>query len=322
MKILFADIFPVAWSEKVTQLGYQADHQSDLSETDLVSAIGDAEILVVRSTKVNAEAMAAATNLKLVIRAGAGTNTIDKPAAKQAGIAVCNTPGRNAVAVAELAMGLILSIDRNIPDNVADLRRGVWNKKGYSKANGIFGSTLGVLGLGAIGMELIVRARAFGMNVLVVSKPGRDEKTLQSLDALQVEQVADMQTLAARSDFISAHLPATAETTGILGGNLFDAMKPGAVIINTSRGEILDETALLKAMDKKGLRAGLDVYANEPGASDNSFNSAIAAHANVYGTHHIGASTEQAQDAVAEGVYEVIASFKEGTILNCVNGVG
>ena len=114
----------------------------------------------------------------------------------------------------------------------------------------------------------------------------------------------------------------TPETTGILGESLFSVMRPGAVIINTSRGEILDEAALIRAMDEKGLRAGLDVYDNEPGASDNQFDSAIASHPNVYGTHHIGASTEQAQDAVSEGVYDVIAALNEGTVLNCVNGLG
>ena len=322
MKVLFADKFEASWSERITQDGHQVSHHPEYGETDLESQVGDADVLVVRSTKVNAAALNNASNLKMVIRAGAGTNTIDKPAAQAAGIAVCNTPGRNAVAVAELAMGLMLSIDRNIPDNVADLRRGVWNKSGYSKANGIYGSTLGVLGLGAIGMALIVRARAFGMNVVIINKPGRSEETLQALESLNVKSVETMEQLASQSDYISAHLPSTPETNGILGEALFNAMKPSAVIINTSRGEILDEAALIKAMDEKGLRAGLDVYANEPGANDQTFESAVASHPNVYGTHHIGASTAQAQDAVAEGVYDIISAFTDGNILNCVNGVG
>ena len=320
MRILFADKFPQAWAERLAGEGHAIDQQPELGADDLVHAIGDAEVLVVRSTRVIAEALSAATDLKLVVRAGAGTNTIDRETARERGIAVCNTPGRNAVAVAELAMGLILAIDRRIPDNVADLRNGVWNKKGYSRARGIYGSTLGVLGLGAIGRELISRARAFGMQVLVLQKAGRDAASMEFLQAMGVVQVADLETLAARSDYLSAHLPATPETSAILGQSLFAAMRPGAVIINTSRGEILDEDALLKAMDEKGLRAGLDVYANEPGADDNRIDCKIASHPNVYGTHHIGASTEQAQDAVAEGVYDVITAFTRGEVIHCVNG--
>ncbi len=321
MRILFADKYPEHWLEPLAAAGHEYRREPDLGENDLVSAIGDAEVLVVRSTRVNAEVFSSAGDLKLVIRAGAGTNTIDRDAAREHGIAVCNTPGKNAVAVAELAMGLILCIDRRIPDNVADLRRGAWDKKGYSKANGILGSTLGVLGIGSIGMALMERARVFGMNLLVIAKPGRDVQTEARLDGLGVVRVPDLKTLAARSDWLSVHLPANDDTRGILGAEVFDVMKPGAAIINTSRGEVIDEAALVRAMDARGLKAGLDVYQNEPGAADDRFGSMLASHPNVYGTHHIGASTNQSQDAVAEGVSEVIAAFAAGKILNCVNGM-
>ncbi len=321
MRILFADKFPARWIEHLEGDGHEVRLESELGAADLPRALGDAEVLVVRSTRVDAETLKAGAQLKLVVRAGAGTNTIDRERARELGIAVCNTPGRNADAVAELAMGLIIAIDRRIPDNVDELRRGSWNKKRYSAARGLKGAALGVLGTGAIGMALLERARAFGMRLCVLDKRDRDAGTEAALERLGAHRVADLGALAGTVDFLSLHLPATPQTAGIVDAALLEAMKPGAVIINTSRGELVDEAALIAAMNARGLRAGLDVYADEPGPAQAAYESPLASHPNVYGTHHIGASTEQAQDAVAEGVVEVIDAFAGGTTINCVNQV-
>lgn len=321
MRILFADKFPAHWIERLEGGGHGIRYEPDLGAADLAGALEDAEVLVVRSTRVDGATLKAGGSLRLVIRAGAGTNTIDRDRARELGIAVCNTPGRNAAAVAELAMGLIICLDRRIPDNVAALRSGKWNKQEFSKAAGLKDAALGVLGIGAIGTALLERAHAFGMRLFVIDKPGRDQDAEAALDRLGVHRVADAEALAGCVDYLSLHLPATPETTGIVDARLLAAMKPGAAIINTSRGELVDEAALVAAMNDRGLRAGLDVYADEPASPEGGFDSPLASHPNVYGTHHIGASTGQAQDAVAEGVVDVIDAFAGGTTINCVNQV-
>ena len=154
MKILFADKFPDSGMAQLCQQGHDCVSQPDLDGNTLVEAVGDAEVLVVRSTRVTSDAIAAAAALRLVIRAGAGTNTIDKEAAAARKIPVCNVPGKNAIAVAELVMGLLIAIDRNIPDNVIDLRAGQWNKKKYAAAKGLYGRHMGIVGLGAIGLAV------------------------------------------------------------------------------------------------------------------------------------------------------------------------
>jgi D-3-phosphoglycerate dehydrogenase len=257
--------------------------------------------------------------LKLIIRAGAGTNTIDTRAASGRHVYVCNVPGKNAIAVAELAMGLLLSIDRRIPDNVQDLRRGRWDKRRYSQARGLYGRRVGIVGLGATGLAFAERARAFGLSISAVRNPRRSAEVLDRLTALDVRYVDDLLALAAACDILSFHVPASADTKGMVGREFLAAARPGAVLINTSRGDIVDEGALLEAMDAKGIRVGLDVYVNEPGGDQGRFDSALARHPNVYGTHHIGASTDQAQDAVAEGVVEIIECFVAGKVLHCVN---
>ena len=319
MKILFADKFPEKYFEQLKTLGHECDMQADLNADDLPGAISDNEALVVRSTKVTQATLQAASNLKLVIRAGAGTNTIDKPCARDHGVDVCNVPGKNALAVAELAMGLLLSIDRNIADNVINLRKGNWNKKRFSQARGLFGRKLGIIGLGSVGFALAERAKAFGIDVYIVAKTGRSQQTQEQIKDLGINQVEDIDALIKTCDILSFHVPANNQTKSMINKQMLDKMQPGTIILNTARGEIVDEAALIQAMDEKNIRAGLDVYANEPGASEADFQSAIASHPNVYGTHHIGASTSQAQDAVAEGVIEVIEAYQAGEVINCVN---
>lgn len=319
MKILFADKFPAAFTEQLAREGHDCSLNPDLTAEDLAAAIGDAEVLVVRSTRVAAAAMEGASRLKLIIRAGAGTNTIDTSAAAEKSVYVCNVPGKNAIAVAELTMGLIIAIDRNIPDNVAQLRAGKWNKKKFSEATGLFGRSIGLVGMGAIGLAVVERAHAFGMKVHVIAKPNRIAEACRCLALAEVTEVEDLNRLAASCDILSFHVPAGEDTQGLVSDGLLAAMKPGAILINTSRGDLVDESALIRAMDEKGIRAGLDVYMNEPGSAQADFDSPLARHPNVYGTHHIGASTQQAQTAVAEGVVDIIEAFGKGEVKHCVN---
>lgn len=319
MKILIADSFPPDHQQSLKDLGHELTIQPDLDVNSLPSAIADNEILIVRSTEVTADTLGSAKHLKLVIRAGAGTNTIDKPKAAELGIKVCNVPGANSVAVAELVMGLIISIDRNIPDNVTDLNNEVWNKKKFSSARGLFGQKLGILGLGSIGFAVAERARAFGMEVFALAKTDRNAETEKRITATGITQLDTLDELLAQSDIVTLHLPSTNETKNLVSKSFLDKMKDGATLINTARGDLIDDTALLEAINSKGIRAGLDVYNNEPGTGNGKFVSDIACHPSVCGTHHIGASTEQAQVAVADGVLAVIAAFEKGEIKNCVN---
>ncbi len=319
MKILIADNLSEFVIDELTKAGHECTIDPSLSAETLPGVVSDHEVIVVRSTKVQPAVMESAKGLKLVVRAGAGTNTIDKTCAKEKGVKVCNVPGVNSIAVAELAMGLIISIDREIPHNVLDLRQGGWDKKRYSQARGIYGSSLGILGLGSIGFELAKRASAFGMNVFGVAKPGRSVNSLERIEKAGIALLSSRKELLHTCDVVSIHLPATPETKHLVDKQFLSQMKEEAILINTSRGELVDEPALIQAMNEKGIRAGLDVYANEPDAGFGEFRSELAMHSNVYGTHHIGASTQQAQDAVAKGVVEVINSFANGELINCVN---
>lgn len=319
MKVLIADKFSDSHLQRLIGLGHEVSFQPDLTKKDLPDAVPGINVLVVRSTKVNAATIEAANNLALIIRAGAGVNTIAVDKAAERAIFVCNTPGKNAVAVAELAMGLIMAIDRNIPDQVIDLRKGTWNKKKYSRTRGLAGRSIGIVGLGSIGFEVAKRAHAFDMQIAVIDRPGRDPNRRQLLKNMGTRFVEDLETLAATCDVMSFHVPATPATEGLVSRDLLNKMGPGTVIINTARGSIIDEEALLEAMEQKGLRVGLDVYKNEPGTGKGSYASQLAQHPNAYGTHHIGASTDQAQAAIADAVIEVISAFQEGTLLNCVN---
>ena len=319
MKILFADKFQPAYLQQLVAADHDCDLRPDLGAEELATQIAGADILVVRSTRVSRETIEAADSLKMIIRAGAGTNTIDIGAASEKNIPVCNVPGKNSLAVAELAFGLLLSIDRNIPDAVNDLRAGQWDKKKYSKAEGIHGRNLGIVGLGGIGIAMAERGAAFGMNVHIIAKPSRDPEITRRLQAIEVTEVEDIETLVGACDVVSLHVPANADTTGLIGESLLAKFQDGAILLNLSRGDIVDDEALIRAMDTKGIRAGLDVYNGEPASGQASFTSALAQHPNVYGTHHVGASTEQAQNAVAEQCVRIIEQFGQGKVLNCVN---
>lgn len=319
MNILVADTPPQTCRSELDAAGHRCRYVPDATTETLLDELHGYEVLVVRSTKVTGEVLAAAEGLRLVIRAGSGTNTIDIAAAGERGISVCNVPGRNAVAVAELAFGLLLAIDRQIPDAVADLRAGHWDKRRYAQARGIHGRRVGVLGLGAVGMAFAERAAAFGAEVLAVHNDDRDVSTLDRARAIGLSYVDGPLALARTCDVLSLHLPSNARTRGTVDAELLERMQPGAILLNTARGELVDEQALLAAMESKGIRAGLDVYQDEPSASSGAFDSPLATHPNVYGTHHIGASTEQAQQAIADEVPRIVADFAAGRLRHCVN---
>ena len=319
MRILFADALPEASIDVFRGQGDDCVVNPDLSAADLSDAIEGVDVLVVRSTEVTAEVIERSNRLGLIVRSGAGTNTIDCAAAADAGIYVCNVPGTNSVAVAELTIGLIIAIDRHIAEATADLRQGVWNKKAYSVAEGLLGRTLGILGVGEIGLAVAERARAFDMRVIAQRKPGRTPAVEARIRAAGIRLVDNLAALLAESDIVSIHVPAGSDTAGLVDGEFLDQMKDGAVLINTSRGNVIDEMALVVAMESKGIRAGLDVFANEPGSGTGEFDSELARHPNVVGTHHVGASTRQAQDATSAGTVEVIDAYRRGNLLNCVN---
>ncbi|MEV4643297.1 NAD(P)-dependent oxidoreductase [Saccharopolyspora sp. NPDC049357] len=319
MRILVADAFPEEHRNRLAA-AHDCVYEPDMTADQLPAEIAGYESLVVRSTRVTAQALESAHALRLVIRAGSGTNTIDSDAASRLGIHVCNVPGRNAIAVAELACALLLAIDRNIADGVADLRAGRWDKKRYSHARGIFGRDVGVVGLGQVGLAFAERAAAFGTRVHAVTKPDRDRQTLERAQDIGITFVDDLPELARTCDVLSLHVPATDTTRRLVDRELLAQVRPGTIILNTARGDLIDEDALIEAMDTKGVRAGIDVYADEPATGTGTFRSRLAAHPNVCGTHHIGASTEQAQAAVAAEAVHVIEEYaKAGTALHCVN---
>jgi len=318
MNVLIADKFETTGVEGLKRIGCSVSPDADLSGDSLREALASngCEILIVRSTQVRAEMIESAKDLKLIIRAGSGYNTIDIEAAKEKGVKVANAPGMNATAVAELTVGLMLALDRRIVHNTVDLRKGVWAKKEYSKARGLKGRTLGIVGLGRIGLLIARRAAAFEMK-LVYADVVRNNEAEDQLGICKVE----LDELIRQSDFISLHVPLDDRTRHLFDAEKFAMMKPTAFLINCSRGEVVDTQALAQAIKQRKIAgAGLDVYENEPGASDTTFADPVVEVDMVYGTHHIGASTEQAQVAVAEEVVRVIDHYKKtGELLHWVN---
>jgi D-3-phosphoglycerate dehydrogenase len=316
MKILVADKFSENHLDRLNKLGCDVTYNPSVKAEELPKLIGPSQILVVRSKQVNADTIKAADQLAVILRAGAGVNTIDVKTASARGVYVTNCPGKNSVAVAELAFALMLAIDRRIPDNVAALRAHKWNKKEFSKADGIHGKTLGVIGVGQVGREVIKRAHAFGLRVLAWSR----SLNLQKARDLNVEFCPDLDTVFRRADIISLHVALKPDTKKLVSADRIAMMKPNAILINTARGEVVDQTALRAALEAKRIRAGLDVFDPEPADATADFPEKILDLPNFYGTHHIGASTEQAQEAIAEEALRVIETYiKTGVVLNCVN---
>jgi D-3-phosphoglycerate dehydrogenase / 2-oxoglutarate reductase len=316
MRILIADAFSEAHLDAFRKLGLDVDYRPSLAKDELPSAVPGAHILVVRGKEVSKRTIDAGDALALIVRAGAGVNTIDRKAASARGVYLANCPGKNAIAVAELTLGLLCALDRRIPDNVAELRAGKWNKKEFSNADGLFGRTIGVVGTGAIGREVIARARAFGMRVVAWSRSLDDA----AAKALGAERAATVPELAGQVDALTLHVALTPETRGLVGEAALSRLKPKAMLVNAARAEVVDGAALRRAIAEKGLRVALDVFDHEPGGAAGAFEDDIVKLPSVYGTHHIGASTRQAQEAIAEETLRIVRAFVErGEVPNCVN---
>jgi len=312
VQVLIADKFPDLYINQLKEMELEVIYSPKLGEKELPEAAKDVDILVVRSTNVTADTINASKNLNLIIRAGAGVNNINIPAANQKGIYVANCPGMNSIAVAELAIGLMISLDRRIPDNVIDFRNGKWNKGEYSKAEGLMGKTLGIIGVGNIGKEVAKRALAFGMNVY-----GKD---ISRIEGVMIKDFSEMSQLLPLCDIISIHLPATSQTKGLFNKEMFSHMKPNSMLINTARADIIDQDAMIEAIKEKNIRVALDVIKNEPENKSADITSPLQELKNVYLTHHIGASTEQAQNAVAAETIRIIKEYTQsGVIAHWVN---
>lgn len=315
MKVLIADKLSDKTRDALKQLGADVTINPDLTADDLPEAIGNNEVLVVRSTKVRAETIESAPSLSLIIRAGAGVNTIDLEKASSRGIHVANCPGKNTDAVAELAIGLLISCDRRIVDATSDLRNGKWRKKEYGKARGLKGRTLGIIGLGSIGKAVASRAQGLEMNVVAWSRSLTEELA----EELEIGYCETPLEVAEQADAVTVHLAANSDTKYFIGKNFLNHMKPSSIFINTSRGEVVDTNALKQVIKEKNIRVGLDVYENEPGSGDAPFDDKELSDM-ITGTPHIGASTDQSSEAIAEEVVRVFRNYIEtGKPFNAVN---
>ncbi|NBO46257.1 MAG: hypothetical protein EBU85_04495 [Actinobacteria bacterium] len=278
---------------------------------ELLAAVPDAAALLIRSaTKVTAEVIAAAPNLKVVARAGVGLDNVDVPAATAAGVMVVNAPTSNITSVAELTIGLMLAVARNIASASSVLKSGTWAKSKYSGFE-IDGKTIGIVGLGRIGSLVAARLKAFGVE-LIAYDPFATTETATKLGV----QLVPLDELLGASDYITIHLPKTPETTGIIGADALTKVKPGVRIINTSRGGLVDEVALAAAIaDGRVAGAGLDVFAIEP-----CTDSPLFAFDQVVVTPHLGASTEEAQEKAGLSVaHSVVAALTGQEVPDAVN---
>ena len=278
---------------------------------ELLAAVPDAAALLIRSaTNVTAEVIASAPNLKVVARAGVGLDNVDVPAATAAGVMVVNAPTSNITSVAELTIGLMLAVARNIASASSVLKSGTWAKSKYSGFE-IDGKTIGIVGLGRIGSLVAARLKAFGVE-LIAYDPFATTETATKLGV----QLVPLDELLGASDYITIHLPKTPETTGIIGADALTKVKPGVRIINTSRGGLVDEVALAAAIaDGRVAGAGLDVFAIEP-----CTDSPLFAFDQVVVTPHLGASTEEAQEKAGLSVaHSVVAALTGQEVPDAVN---
>jgi D-3-phosphoglycerate dehydrogenase / 2-oxoglutarate reductase len=320
MRLLIADKLHPRAIEELRTLPVEVIYEPELTKESLFQKIAGVGILVVRSTEVTGSVIDQARQLHLIVRAGAEFSTIDVRAASQRGIYVANCPGRNAAAVAELVYGLLLAIDRRIPDAVASLRSGKWERMKFGGAEGLHGKTLGVAGLGAVGREVAARARAFGLIPVAWSR----SLTPAKANELGIGFAPTLDDLASRSHIVSLHLPITERTRKLAGERFFSLLPPRAILINTARAGLIDDEAMRKAVRERRLRVGLDVFPDEPKLekeiTSDLFAPAPQGDGFVYGTPHIAASTDQAQLAIATETVRVIRSFLlTGNVPNVVN---
>lgn len=316
MRVYIADKLPEDAVNQLKKLKLDVVSNPKATSAELDKGIGQAQVLIVRSTVVSESCIKNSPELSLIIRAGAGVNNINMSAASDMGIYVANCPGQNSIAVAELTMGLILSLDRYIADNVSDFRAGKWNKAAFSKAEGVYGKVLGIVGTGQIGREVIKRAQAFGMPVIAWSR----SLTSEMAEELDIERASTIDEVAKECDVLSIHLAQNDHTKGIISKKVLSALKNGAMVINTSRAGVIDEEALYSELKSGRLRAGLDVFNEEPEFKEGEFSNRMQQLDNVYVTHHVGASTTQAQLAVANDAVDIVRGYvQEGHVRNWLN---
>lgn len=300
IRVLATDGMAPPAVKKLKELGYEVVEQFYEPE-DLKKAVQDTDVMVVRSaTKVRKDIIDAAAEtgkLKLVIRGGVGIDNIDKDYAEEKGVKVTNTPAASSASVAELAIGHMFAMARNIGIANATMRQGEWNKKKYEGIE-LSGKTLGLIGFGRIAREVAKRATALGMNVIYTKRSGElvEEKTAKFVD---------MDTLLAESDFISLHIPKQADKDHVIGKEEIAKMKDGVFLVNTARGGLIDEDMLVEALDSGKISAvALDVYLEEP-----TKNTKITSHPKISMTPHIGAATKEAQVRIGDEIVEIIEKF-------------
>lgn len=322
MRVLIADNLESEGVQALERLGCTVMVEPGIKAEELAGRLGkgDAEVLIVRSKKVTRAAIEASKNLRAIIRAGAGVDNIDSEAATGRGIGVCNCPGMNSVAVAELTLGLIIACDRRITEQTAAIRAHRWDKKGFTTgARGLKGSTLCIVGFGAIGRAVAQRAAAFGMTIAAWDRSLTPALARERGVVFAGSSREELLAFLPQSDAVSVHLALTTETAKFCNAEFFGCMKRGATFINTARGDVMDEAAMCAAAKEKDLRLGLDVYAGQPSASGVEFVSPVAPLTGAF-THHCGASTDQSQRAVAEETVRIVQVFMEtGKLENCVN---
>ena len=312
-KVLVTDsLAPEGFEILAKAQGLQVVDTPGLSPADLLTAIADADALVIRSaTKVTKDVVAAAARLAVIGRAGIGVDNVDVPAATAKGIVVMNTPGGNTVTTAEHALALLIALARHIPQATASMKAGKWEKNRFVGTE-LYNRTLGVIGLGNIGRIVAERAQGLGMKV-IAHDPFLSADAAAKMDV----ELVDFDTLLARADAITVHVPKTKETTGLLGRKAFAKVRRGVLLVNAARGGIVDEDALLEALNEGRVGgAGLDVFVEEPAKAGHP----LIAHERVVCTPHLGASTEQAQVNVSIAVAEQIRDFLlQGVVRNAVN---
>lgn len=285
---------------------------ASVASGELARELADADALVVRSAvKVTPEIIATAPKLRVIGRAGVGVDNVNVPAATARKIIVMNTPGGSSVAVAELALGLMLALARHIPRADATMHAGQWEKKSLQGTE-LMDKTLGLIGCGRIALEVAKRAAAFGMRVLAFDPAQPMQAARQAGISL-----VDWDQLLAQADYLSLHLSLTESSRNLLNDAAFAKMKPGVRIINCARGEVIDEDALLRALQSgKVAGAAIDVYRKEPPPPD----APLPHHEHVIALPHIGASSEEAQERVGVAIAEQIRDYLvHGTIINAVN---
>lgn len=311
MKIVVSDDLPESALDILRREGWEVDARSGRKPEELAKDLADADALIVRSaTKVTKDLLAAAPKLRIIGRAGSGVDNIDMPAASGKGVLVVNAPGANSIAVAEQALALMLSLARSVPAADQAMKAGKWEKKKFMGTE-LRNKVLGVAGLGRIGQEVAARARSFGMTIIAY-----DPYISADVAAGLGVKLRTLDELCAESDYLTLHMPSTAETKNLFNDERFAKCKKGLRLINTARGELIDEAALVRAIEA-GLigGAGLDVFQKEPPVEWT-----LPQLAKVVATPHLAASTEEAQEQVGLDTAGAVADFlRSGAVRNAVN---